>query len=216
MTDTDIKLQAESYAKTDVANRGPRNADPMNDTVSEDVKLEPSKRGSVAWKEKIGRAMLGNQGHVTHGHTIGGQYSTTYHSWQAMLARCRYVERDVHAKHAARGISVCDRWLSFENFLADMGERPDGTTLDRHPNNDGDYEPGNCRWATSMEQARNRRNTRLTFEQALDVAVRRMRGESCVSIAADYGISESLPREIAKGRTWKDAHAAAMEITAND
>lgn len=150
---------------------------------------------------------------LRHGHTIDRTYSPTYHSWQAMLSRTRYIDRDVEKKHVARGIKVCERWLAFENFLADMGERPTGTTLDRKDNN-GDYEPANCRWATPVEQARNRRNARLTLETATQVAVRRLRGESCKLIAADFCISESLPREIVSGRTWRDALAIAKAIVA--
>lgn len=149
--------------------------------------------------------------HMVHGHTVNKAYSPTYLSWQSMLARCRYLDRDSERKHVGRGIVVCDRWLSFENFLADMGERPDGKTLDRI-DNDGHYEPTNCRWATPIEQARNRRNARLDFDAAVQVALARLGGESCLSIARRFQISESLPREIVKGRTWKDASARAHEI----
>lgn len=149
--------------------------------------------------------------HLRHGHTIGRRCSPTYHSWQAMLARCRYVERDSHNKHAGRGIGVCARWQSFDAFLADMGERPNGCTLDRIDNN-ADYSPSNCRWATPVQQARNRRNARLTFDGAVAVAVMRLRGVPCKAIAAKFGISESLPREIVKGRTWKDAREVALRI----
>lgn len=151
--------------------------------------------------------------HRTHGHTVGRAYSPTYHSWQAMLARCRYVGRDKDKKHAGRGISVCERWLAFENFLADMGERPPETTLDR-TNNNGSYEPSNCRWATHRQQARNRRNARLTFDAAVEVALARLGGEAAKSIARRFGISESLPREIVKGRTWPDALAEAKRRAA--
>lgn len=156
--------------------------------------------------------------HIRHGHTSrlhGRGDSPTYVSWQAMRARCRYSDRDTTDKYANRGITYDAAWDSFEQFLRDMGERPPGTTLDRK-DNDAGYSADNCRWATPVEQARNRRSTRLTFDQAVEVAVRRMRGEPCLSLAKEFGISESLPREIAKGRTWKDAHAAALEIVAND
>ena len=103
--------------------------------------------------------------HTRHGHAKSGLESPTWISWQSMLSRCRYPDRDREAKHVNRGISVCDRWQSFENFLSDMGERPRGATLDRI-DNDGNYEPGNCRWATPIEQARNRRNARLNFSSA--------------------------------------------------
>lgn len=92
---------------------------------------------------------------LVHGHTIGKQ-SRTYCTWRKMLARC--YDPDSYGFHwyGARGIKVCERWLIFDNFLADMGERPEGMTLDRKETN-GDYEPDNCRWATRQQQLANRR-----------------------------------------------------------
>jgi hypothetical protein len=74
-----------------------------------------------------------------------------------MHARCRGNSADGRKYYVANGITVCERWSSFENFLADMGEPPDGMTLDRYPDKDGNYEPTNCRWATDEEQANNKR-----------------------------------------------------------
>lgn len=89
--------------------------------------------------------------------------TSTYRSWASMLTRCRNPNRNTHQRYMGRGIKVCQRWYSFENFLADMSERPPGTSLDRI-NPDGDYEPGNCRWATQREQMANMsRNVKITF-----------------------------------------------------
>jgi hypothetical protein len=118
-----------------------------NSTVSSSNRL---RRGQRACSPACGL--------TRHGHTIGGP-SKTYSSWIAMWRRCTVPHYKMWEYYGGRGIVVCDRWKLFDNFLADMGERPEGLTLDRI-DPDGNYELGNCRWATRKEQVDNRRISR--------------------------------------------------------
>ena len=98
----------------------------------------------------------------THGHTVNGKPTTAYRTWVNMLTRCNNPKATHYAEYGARGIRVCDRWMMFENFLTDMGEPPPGLKIDRIDNN-GNYEPTNCRWANQSDQCRNRRSNRAVI-----------------------------------------------------
>lgn len=99
-----------------------------------------------------------------------------YEIWKSMRQRCENLRAKDYANYGGRGIRVCERWNSFDVFADDMGPRPDGYSIERL-NNDGDYEPGNCRWASRVEQNNNRRNNhivdlhgeRMTITQAIRV-----------------------------------------------
>jgi hypothetical protein len=99
--------------------------------------------------------MVGKGG-LKHGHTKhGGERTPTYSSWSNMMSRCYQPSYPRKEHYSEKGIKVCKRWHSFENFLDDMGERPDGTTLGRI-NHNKNYSLGNCRWETWQQQNENR------------------------------------------------------------
>lgn len=100
----------------------------------------------------------------THGATIGRKATRAYRIWKSMITRATNLNRSNAYRYAGRGIGVCDRWRKFENFLADMGQPAEGMTIGRIQN-DGNYEPGNCRWETRSQQMRNKsNNTVLTVD----------------------------------------------------
>ena len=93
---------------------------------------------------------------------LDGSLKKSYRTWSNMIRRCTDPKSHIWKYYGGRGISVCERWsgyaTGYRNFVEDMGEKPAGLTLDRIDNN-GNYEPGNCQWATWKEQAGNRRKT---------------------------------------------------------
>ena len=141
---------------------------------------------------------------VRHGHARRGSTSPTFQLWCSMRRRCNS-PTDIHYYlYGGRGIAVCDRWLGkdgFANFLADMGEKPDGMTLDRI-DGDGNYEPGNCRWATRQEQARNRRGAKLSREDVGVIRAAIALGRGTREIAAEWGVHYSTVARIKTGSLW--------------
>ena len=114
-------------------------------------------RSCGCWQSKVSSHQLfGN----TNGETHGSYHTGTYRSWQHMKSRCNDKSNHSFHNYGGRGIKVCERWLQRENFLSDMGPRPDGMTIDRKEVN-GDYEPSNCKWSTTKEQNRNKRTSRI-------------------------------------------------------
>lgn len=111
-------------------------------------------RSCGCWKRENGTRLTHGMGRK------GGRRSRVYRIWNAMRQRCGNPNQPHYARYGGLGVTVCERWEKFENFYADMGDPPTDThSLDRI-DPFGNYEPGNCRWATREEQARNTRRTR--------------------------------------------------------
>lgn len=106
------------------------------------------------------------QQNLRHGEAKTGSKTPEYAAWESLRHRCTNPRAKSWSDYGGRGISICKRWDSYEAFLLDMGRKPTPKhSIDRIDNN-GNYEPTNCRWATSSEQQRNKRNSRRTKHQA--------------------------------------------------
>lgn len=120
-----------------------------------------------------------------------------------MLTRCRNPKCRKFHRYGGRGITVCERWLSFDTFLADMGRRPPGMTLDRVDNN-GNYEPGNCRWATMAEQQQNRCSNKLDWAKVDSILAAHAAKEGGYRrLSRRFGVSPTMVEHIVRGMKWK-------------
>ena len=138
---------------------------------------------------------------IVHGHCSMG-ISPTYRSWTAMMTRCYYEKHPAYYRYGGRGITVCPAWHDFTFFLIDMGKRPDGLCLDREDNDKG-YDLGNCRWVTSKQQARNRRNNHILTHNGMAL---------CLSEWVEItGLKYTTIKERIK-RGWTDKEALTIPV----
>jgi hypothetical protein len=147
-------------------------------------------------REKV--AEIGRLSKTTHGMSR----SPTHVVWTHIISRCTNPKNRAWKNYGGRGIAVCDRWRnSFEAFIADMGEKPSGMTIERVDNDRG-YEPENCVWLKPSLQNRNRRTTKLSLEAAAEVRKRLAGGETLDSVAAAFSVCRSTIVLVRDGRTW--------------
>ncbi|CAB4169858.1 hypothetical protein UFOVP903_28 [uncultured Caudovirales phage] len=138
---------------------------------------------------------IGNRNHGLTEHPL-------YNTWLNLRNRCNNPRGQNFGRYGGRGIKVCKRWSKFQNFLADMGERPSSAhSIDRRDNSKG-YGPKNCRWATRTEQACNRISTKLSRVKVGRIKMKRKNGESFTDIARDFKVSRQMVSRICRGLAW--------------
>lgn len=137
-----------------------------------------------------------------HGFASRKNKSVEYNTWCSMKSRCYNVNDKRYKDYGGRGIRVCARWVySFSNFLKDVGLKPEGKTLDRFPNNNGDYKQSNYRWATPAEQARNRRTSKLTVTDAKFIRSSKLTSKD---LSEKFKVGVNNINKIRQRKTFKD------------
>jgi hypothetical protein len=124
---------------------------------SNDMRRKNPTKSCGCFRAEVASAIARSHLEPRHGHARREQMTGTYRSWAAMRQRCLNPNVKAFKNYGGRGITICERWQIFENFLADMGERPAGDYSIERINNDGNYEPSNCHWAERAEQSANQR-----------------------------------------------------------
>lgn len=144
---------------------------------------------------------------MKHGHARQGNISPEWRAWSSMRSRCLLETHPAYDRYGGRGIRVCERWESFEAFLEDMGPRPSADhSLDRK-DNDGDYTPENCRWATRKQQTRNRRDNRLLTIEGVT--------KPAATWAEDVGLNYSILKDRIRSG-WEPKRAVFTPRREND
>lgn len=138
----------------------------------------------------------------------GRSRTPEYEVWCGIKKRCHDpAYREFHL-YGGRGITMADEWRnSFERFFADMGCRPTPRHSIDRINNDGNYAPGNCHWATPAQQVRNRRVTKLSNEKAAEIRLLRSKGMTYRALAELFGVSDGSIGPILKGKMWRPINA---------
>lgn len=154
-------------------------------------------------KRDMDQSATARMGQLRHGHAGHGPRRTReYFTWQSMVQRCTNPNSGNWADYGGRGITICDRWRdSFEMFLADMGPKPRGSSIDRIDNNKG-YEPGNCEWTTSKAQNRNKRSVALNSVAVDLIRYMHRRGAKRSDLARAFGVSDGTVGNVVARRTW--------------
>lgn len=160
---------------------------------------------------RAGRLAVAGHFQTKHGYAHPG--NRTYVAWYSMIARCEKPSHKSYDRYGGRGIKVCPAWRnSFESFLADMGDRPEGMTLGRK-DNDGDYTPENCRWETWEQQQNNRSNNRLLTHRGSTLTLKQwaeLTGIKDCTIArridvCGWTVAEALETKVGERTRWKGA-----------